>query len=154
MAQCRKRVSNNFNDASSFLFRADAIPSDVGRSACPSANLASIALVGNTLPLSLHGSVRAVFLQNYLCPPIRFHNFQLRTRNSIRGFLRPSVHWSVRMSVCLSAWVEKWENKRFRTFLVVDSCISSPAHPSATGVRVSGLVLWFLVQSIYTIALD
>ena len=49
----------------------------------------------------------------------------MRTRNSIRGFVRrsvgPSVRWSVR-----HARVEKWKN--------------APAHLSATGGRVSGLV--------------
>ena len=44
-------------------------------------------------------------------------------------------------SVChLSPQVEKWENKRFRTVLVVGSCIYAPAHLSATVGRVSGLV--------------
>ena len=50
--------------------------------------------------------------------------------------VRRLVGWSV------GPWtrVKKWENKRFRTFLVADSCISAPAHQSATGGRVSGLV--------------
>ena len=56
----------------------------------------------------------------------------MRTRNSIRGFVRPSVRPSAR--------VKKWENKRFRTFLVANSCISAPAHPSTTDGHVSGLV--------------
>ena len=51
-----------------------------------------------------------------------------------------SVGPSVRRSVGPWTRVEKWENKRFRTFLVADSCISAPAHPSATDGRVSGLV--------------
>ena len=37
--------------------------------------------------------------------------------------------------------VKKWGNERFKTFLVADSCISAPAHPSATDGRVSGLVI-------------
>ena len=48
-------------------------------------------------------------------------------------------------SVGPSARVEKWENKRLRTFLVADNCISAPAHLSATGGRVSGLV-WFRID--------
>ena len=55
---------------------------------------------------------------------------------SVRRSVRPSVRPSVRAS----AQVEKWENKRFRTFSVADSCISAPAHPSATDGRVSSPV--------------
>jgi len=55
--------------------------------------------------------------------------------------LCPSIHLSVRWSVGPPARVEKWENKRSRTFLVANSCISAPAHLSATDGRVSGLVL-------------
>ena len=54
---------------------------------------------------------------------------RLCTRNSVRGFVRPSVH----PSVCRS--VGGHESKRAKTR------ISAPAHPSATGMgRVSGLV--------------
>ena len=52
----------------------------------------------------------------------------MRTRNSIRGFVHWSVGWSVGWSVTL-------ELKSGKTR------ISAPAHPSATGGRVSGLVL-------------
>ena len=39
--------------------------------------------------------------------------FQLQTRNSIRGFVHPSiVHWSIRQFVC-DDQVEKWKNERF-----------------------------------------
>ena len=41
--------------------------------------------------------------------------FKLRTRNSIRGFVHPSVRPSVRPW----ARVEKWKNERFRSFLCV-----------------------------------
>ena len=68
------------------------------------------------------------------------HSFQLRTRNFIGGFVRRSVRRSVGPSVGPWTRVEKWENKRSRTFLVADSCISAPVHPSATDGRVSGLV--------------
>ena len=61
--------------------------------------------------------------------------FYLRTRNSIRGFVRPSVGPLVRWSVGLLVQghrVEKWKNERFRYFLCVF------AHPSAT-------ILWHRV---------
>ena len=59
------------------------------------------------------------------------HHFQLRTLNSIRGIVRlsvllpvgPSIHWSVMI---------KSKSGKMR--------ISAPAHLSATGGRVSGLV--------------
>ena len=54
--------------------------------------------------------------------------------------LCPSVGRSVGPLVGPWTRVEKGGNERFRTFLVADSCISAPAHPSATGGRVSGLV--------------
>ena len=60
------------------------------------------------------------------------YHFQLRTRNSIRGFVRPSVGWSVRRSVTLELKSGK-------------NLISAPAHPSATGGRVSSLVLFSLL---------
>ena len=56
--------------------------------------------------------------------------------------LCPSVGRSVRRSVGPWTRVEKWGNERFRTFLVADSCISAPAHPSATDGCVSGLVFY------------
>jgi len=59
--------------------------------------------------------------------------------------LCPSIHLSVRWSVGPPARVEKWENKRSRTFLVANSCISAPAHLSATDGRVSGLVLFLFL---------
>ena len=54
--------------------------------------------------------------------------------------LCPSVCPSVCWSIGPSAQIEKWENKRSKTFLVANSCISPPAHLSATDDRVSGLV--------------
>ena len=59
---------------------------------------------------------------------ISFFSLQLRTRNAIKGFVHPSVGPSVHPSVII-----KFES--------VKTCISAPAHPSATGGRVSGLVL-------------
>ena len=50
--------------------------------------------------------------------------FYLRTRNSLRGFVRWSVRWSV--------VIESISGK---------TRISAPAHLSATGSRVSGLVI-------------
>ena len=48
----------------------------------------------------------------------------MRTRNSIRGFVRPSVGWSVVIEL------KSGETR-----------ISAPSHPSATDGRVSGLVV-------------
>ena len=73
--------------------------------------------------------------------PTNLSHFQLRTRNSISGFVRPSVGRSVgRLVGWLVGWlvgcsVEVIESKSGKTR------ISAPAHPSATGGRVSGLVL-------------
>ena len=39
-------------------------------------------------------------------------SFQLRTRNSIKGFVRPSIG--------PSAQIKKWENEIFGSFLVAD----------------------------------
>ena len=53
-------------------------------------------------------------------------SFHLRKRNSMRGFVRPSVgpsvHWSVRPLVRLSVCIEKWENERFRTLMCMYLC--------------------------------
>ena len=55
-------------------------------------------------------------------------HFQLRTRNSIRGFVGPSVGPSVGPFVVIE-------------LEIVKTRISAPAHPSATGIgRVSGLI--------------
>ena len=51
------------------------------------------------------------------------NHFQLRTRNSIRGFVRPSVGWLVGWSVGRSVTLESKSGKTH---------ISAPAHPSAT----------------------
>ena len=57
----------------------------------------------------------------------------MRTRNSIRAFVRPSVRPSVRRSV--GPLVREHESKSVKTR------ISAPAHASATGIgRLSGLV--------------
>ena len=55
----------------------------------------------------------------------------MRTRNSIRGFVHPSVGWSVSWSVGRSGTLELKSGK---------TGISAPAHLSATDGRVSGLV--------------
>ena len=67
----------------------------------------------------------------------------LWTRNSIRGFVRPSVRLSVRPSVMVI------ELKSVKTR------ISAPAHPSATGIgRVSGLVFSYLSVSVIVVLQD
>ena len=65
---------------------------------------------------------------------VSYMNFQLRTRNSTRGFVRPLV----------------------RPYVVIElesvkTLISAPAHPSATGIgRVSGLVLLSLLLNSFS----
>ena len=66
----------------------------------------------------------------FFCTFMMKKRFLLQTRNSVRGFVHPSICPSLGLSVM----VIELESVKMR--------ISAPAHPSATGIgRVSGLVL-------------
>ena len=93
---------------------------------------------------SSQGSFVSFIISKYDCPSVTqflsntSHSFQLWTRNSIRGFVRQSVCWSVMIElksgktsildnfcVCLCVGSQGWE-------LGCGSGLDAPAHPSAT----------------------